>query len=69
MESQNCQIVLNEQHIDYSYNSPDFVFCDNWNEFSETCNKRWNAQGNTQTGNLYSDYPIFSFFETVLLNL
>ena len=69
IENQNCKIALNEEHIDCSDSSLNFDFCDNWNEFSETCNKRWNAQGNTHTGNLYSDYPIFSFFETVLLNL
>jgi len=63
------EFILVDANIDCSDNSPDFVFCDDLGDFAETCNKRWNAQGNTQTGNLYSDYPIFSFFETVLLNL
>jgi hypothetical protein len=67
--TQTFQIVLVDDYDEFIDDSPTFNFCDDLGDFAETCNKRWNAQGNTQTGNLYSDYPIFSFFETVLLNL
>jgi len=49
----NCfEFLFLDTNSDYADISPLFDFCDNWNEFLETCNKRWNAQGNTQTGNL-----------------
>lgn len=66
----NCfEFLLLDSNSNFANISPLFDFCDDLGDFAETCNKRWSAQGNTHTGNLYNDYPIFSFFADVLLNL
>lgn len=67
--TQTFQIVLVNDCDEFIDDSPTFNFCNDLGEFAETCNKRWSEQGNTHTGNLYADYPIFSFFETVLKDL
>lgn len=62
------KLALVNNNGDFIDDSLYFFFDDDLGQFAENCNKRWNEQGDIQTGYFHNDYPIFSFFETVLLD-